>query len=117
MPTAEDCEMEHRDDPRVYALATALAKACQGRNATDEQIGWFLSDADEVVDDFDPPPDRWRVRRLPETQEEEIDVRLRINDVTYVGLEGGKDTRGSFVRLSTYRQWIREAEAEARAAR
>lgn len=112
LPSADDCASAHRDDPRVYALAEAFAKALQTRNPSDEQVGWFLEDADDVVDDFDPAPDRWRVRRLPASAndgEQGIDVRLRINDVTYVALEGGKDCRGSVVRLSEFRKlwrWV-----------
>lgn len=105
LPEPADCELTHRDDPRVYDLAMAMARVCQQRNPTDEQISWFLADADDVVDDFVPAPDRWKVRRLPETEEDGIDMRLRINDVTYVCLEGGKSCRGSVVRLSTYRSW------------
>lgn len=108
LPTAQDCADTHRDDPRVYALAEAFAKAMQGRGPTDEQIAWFLEDADDVVDTFDPAPDRWRVRKLPANRrdgEQGIEARLRINDVTYVALEGGKDCRGSVVRLSTFRSW------------
>lgn len=108
--TAEDCEYSHRDDPRVYALATAMAKAMQSRSPTDEQISWFLEDADEVVDNFDPAPEKWSVRKLPlakNDQFDEIEVRLRINDVTYVALEGGKDCRGSVVQLAEFRSWGR----------
>ena len=108
LPEVEDCEFAHRDDPRVYALARAFAKVFQDRVPSIEQISWFLEDADEVVDDFEPAPEKWSVRRLracKTDQEQGIDVRLRINGVTYVGLEGGKDTRGSVVRLSTFRSW------------
>jgi hypothetical protein len=48
------CEWEHRDEQRVYDLAAAMARAFQPRPNTDEQIGWFLQDADAVVDDFGP---------------------------------------------------------------
>src|SRR5574342_101436 len=108
---AEDCEMSHRDEPRVYALARALAKVFQTRMPSDEQISWFLEDADEVVDDFDPPPEKWSVRRLRplvNDADRQIEVRLRVNGVTYVCLEGGKDTRGSVVRLSEFRSWHKE---------
>lgn len=107
--------MVHRDDPRVYALAQVMAARMQQRDPTEEQVGWFLADADDVIDDFDPPPDRWHVRKLPDTDEDGIDARLRINDVTYVCLEGGKDSRGSVVRLSTYRSWLAEARSAAQA--
>lgn len=111
LPTPEDCETTHRDDPRVYALAEAMAKVMQNRKPSDEQIGWFLEDADDVVDDFEPAPEKWRVRKLPTSDndyDQGIEVRLRINDITYVGLEGGKDSRGSVVKLSTFRSWDRE---------
>jgi hypothetical protein len=112
-PEPRDCEWEHRDDPRVYALATEMARAVAG-NRDDEHAGWFLADADQIVDDFDPTPDRWRVRRLPAQKrdgEDEIEIRLRINGVTYVGLEGGKDTRGPVLPLATFRQERKEANA------
>jgi hypothetical protein len=107
-PDATDCAMEHRDDQRVYDLAQAMAKVLQDRHPTDEQIAWFLADADEVVDDFDPVPKRWRVRKLPASAndgDQGIEVRLRINDVTYVVLEGGKDCRGNVVLLATFCAW------------
>lgn len=112
VPDVDDCLMAHRDDPRVYALARAMAKVMQQRQPSDEQISWFLEDADEVVDNFDPSPEKWRVRRLPSSDgdyDQGIEIRIRINDVTYVGLEGGKGARGQFVRLSTFRSWRKEA--------
>lgn len=108
VPTAGDCGETHRDDPRVYALARAMAKTMQDRHPSDVQVSYFLEDADEVVDDFVPAPDRWSVRRLPPSAndaDDGIDVRLRINDVTYVALEGGKDSRGSVVKLAEFRKW------------
>jgi hypothetical protein len=108
------CEWEHRDDQRVYDLATAMARVFQQRNPSDEQVAWFLDDADAVVDDFDPAPEKWRVRRLPETKYDEFDARMRINDVTYVLQAGGKE-KTTPVRLSTLRGWQKEANEEARA--
>lgn len=107
-PDPDDCGMAHeRNDQTLYDLATAFARACCGtRTPSDEQIGWYLSDADDVVGDFQPPPERWRVRKLPASRnddEQGIEQRLRINDVTYVALEGGKDCRGQVSRLATYR--------------
>lgn len=109
----EECEWRHRDDPRVYALARALAVVFQQRNPTDQQIAWFLSNADQVVDDFDPPPAVWRARRLRpcvNDQYDGIEVRLRINGVTYVGLEGGKDDDGPLMKLAEFRRSQRPAE-------
>jgi hypothetical protein len=108
------CEWEHRDEQRVYDLATALARIFQQHHPTDEQVGWFLQDADAIVDDFDPVPGKWRVRKLPPGKSGEFIMRFRVNDVTYVVEEGGKD-KSNPVRLSTLRQWQREAEAAARA--
>lgn len=108
LPTAEDCRFTHRDDPRIYDLARAMASVMQQRKPTDEQVSWFLEDADDVVDDFDPAPERWRVHRLRSAvgdEIDEIDIRLRINGVTYVGLAGGKDCRGSVVTLKEFRSW------------
>lgn len=113
LPTERDCEWEHRDDQRVYDLARAMAKVMQDRHPSDQQIQWFLADADQVVDHFDPTPERWRVRRLPVSANDGpdgIEMRLRINDVTYVGLEGGKDDRGPLLPLSEYRRQLTEAD-------
>jgi hypothetical protein len=110
------CEFEHRDDPRVYALAAAMARIFQPRPNTDEQIGWFLNDADAVVDDFDPAPDRWRVHKLPDNPRDEFVARFRVNGVTYV-LQDGHKEKTVPVRLSALRQWQQEAEADAAAAR
>ena len=104
------CEWEHRDDPRVYELAAAMARLFQKRQPTDEQVGWFLGDADAVVDDFDPVPEKWRLRKLPD-KHLEFAARFRINDVTYVIQDGwGHITP---VRLSVLRAAQREANREA----
>jgi hypothetical protein len=116
-PDPQDCEWEHRDDPRVYDLARAMAKVFQDRRPSDAQIGYFLANANEIVDDFDPAPETWRVRRVRGAKEDQydgIEVRMRINDVTYVGLEGGKGDRGALLRLSEFRAQQREANAGAR---
>jgi hypothetical protein len=105
------CEWEHRDDPRVYALAAAMARIFQPRPNTDEQIAWFLQDADAVVDDFDPPPEKWKLRKLPDGNFE-FDARFRINDVTYVLQQADKE-KTTPVRLATLRAWQREANREA----
>lgn len=108
---ADDCEMVHRDEQRIYDLATAMAKLFQARSPSDEQIGWFLEDAEAVVDDFDPSPERWRLRKLPDSGDQFV-ARFRINDVTYV-IEDGEG-HSPPVRLSTLRQWERDAERVAR---
>jgi hypothetical protein len=107
------CEFEHRDEQRVYDLAAAMARVFQAKEPTDEQVAWFLDDADAVVDDFDPAPERWRVRKLPDDFSE-FDMRFRLNGVTYVVQRADKE-KATPVRLSTLRQWQREADAEAAA--
>ncbi len=107
----EICETEHRDDPRVYALAAAMAHIFQPLPNTDEQVQWFLNDADAVVDDFDPAPAKWRLRKLPDDFSEFV-ARFRINDVTYV-LQDGDKCKTVPVRLSTLRGRQREADEEA----
>jgi hypothetical protein len=106
------CEWTHRDEQRIYDLATAMARVFQQRNPTDEQVCWFLDDADAVADDFDPVPDKWQIRKLPDTAE--FDWRFRINDVTYV-VQPGEKEKSLPVRLSTLREWQREANEAARA--
>ena len=103
----ELCEDIHRDEQRVYDLATAMAAVFQQRPPTDEQVGWFLDAADAVVDDFDPTLNTWRVRKLP-NDFREFDCRFRINDVTYV-IQPADKSEALPVRLSTYRSWLRES--------
>jgi len=106
-----DCEWTHRDEQRVYDLATAMAAVFQHRPPTDEQVGWFLDDADAVVDDFDPVPARWRVHKLPDDSSEFVS-RFQVNGATCVIRDGDKE-KVNPVRLSTLRSWQREADAEA----
>jgi hypothetical protein len=111
----EICETEHRDEQRVYDLGAALAAAFQHRPPSDEQVQWFLNDADAVVDDFDPVPEKWRVHKLPDDSSEFV-MRFRLNGVTYVVQDGDK-CKTVPVRLSVLRGWQREADAEAARAR
>jgi hypothetical protein len=105
------CEFEHRDEQRVYDLAAAMARVFQPRPNTDEQIAWFLQDADAIVDDFNPVPAKWRLRKLPDGSDE-FAARFRVNDVTYVIEDGGKEKTNP-VRLSALRAAQREANREA----
>jgi hypothetical protein len=60
--SAEDtCEGFHRHEDRVYNLARAIAAAVHECEPSDEQVAWFLNDADAVVDDFTPTPETWEV--------------------------------------------------------
>lgn len=110
-PTVADevCGVTHRDEQRVYDLAAAMARIFQPHPTTDERIGWFLQDADAVVDDFDPAPTTWRLRKLPDDFSEFV-ARFRINGQTYVLRDG--DGYVAPVRLSLLRQWQREADEE-----
>ena len=110
-PTCADeicIDFVHRDERRVYDLAIAMASLFQQRPPTDEQVGWFVEDANAVVDDFDPVPEKWRLRKLPLGKYDEFIARFRINDVTYI-LQDGEKEKTTPVRLSTYRSWLREA--------
>ena len=106
----ETCQFEHRDDPRIYALAAALAamfqSGFQSGSVTDEKIGWFLADADAIVDDFDPAPERWEVGQLP--CDPEFVMRFTVNGETYIVQDG--EGHVTPVRLSTFRQRQREAD-------
>ncbi|MBE7193770.1 MAG: hypothetical protein INR66_14965 [Gordonia polyisoprenivorans] len=88
--SAEDCSCAsfHRHEPRVFQLASALAVVFQGENPTDEQIAWFLNDADAVVDEFDPTPKTWTVVDLGEPNQYRdlpgVIRRFTINGVEYV---------------------------------
>ncbi len=61
--TGDDTCQTHRHEPRVFALAEALARSIHEEQTGDEQIGWLLDAADAVVDDFDPTPEAWEVSR------------------------------------------------------
>lgn len=108
----ESCQFEHRDDQRVYDLAAALAAVFQPEPLTDEKTCWFLADADAIVDDFDPAPERWQVRQLPD--DPEFIMCFEVNDETYIVQDG--EGHITPVRLSTFRQWQQEAEDAARSA-
>lgn len=107
---ADLCEFAHQDmSPNLTALASEMARVFQQEDPTDEQVGWFMEDADAVVSDFDPAPERWKIRKLPLSEYGEFVARFRINEVTYV-IEDGEGHCAP-VRLSTYREWQHEADA------
>lgn len=82
---AEMCEFAHRDEPAVYELGRRLACLFQGeKNPTDEHVGWFLEDANAIVEDFGERPERWRVRKLPDDDGGEFVACFRVNDITYI---------------------------------
>lgn len=81
---AEDTCETHRHEERVYELARAIAAAIHECEPTDEQVGWFLNDADAVVDDFTPTPQAWEVVNHGWPEEYGLNHAMRINGVEYV---------------------------------
>jgi hypothetical protein len=110
--TAEDSCSEHRHDAPTFALARAMAVAFQQPDPTDEQIGWCLDDAAEVVDDFDPAPLSWTVTPPELTREAGLDWTLTINGAEYVIQQN--DSGGHVVVHPVSREqwdiWMTEAE-------
>ena len=106
---ADDTCWRHRHEERVVHLARAMAVEFQQPDPSDDQIAWFLDDADAVIDDFTSAPDRWEItentvmpRDLPG-----IVNRWRINGVEYV-LQDSDFEPTVPVLLSTYLSWIGE---------
>lgn len=104
---ADDTCHSHRHEDRIVELARAMAATFQQSGSSDEQIAWFLDDADAVIDDFDPAPESWEVtdnevmpKDLPG-----IVNRFRINGVEYV-LQDSDWEPAHPVRLTTYLSWI-----------
>jgi hypothetical protein len=110
---AQECEWSHEVPAgELEPLARKFAHVFGGRpgvTATDEHVGWYMEDAQAVIGDFDPVPERWTMRRLPDSGE--FVVRFRLNDVTYVVQHGEGYVEP--VRLSLLRQWEREADERA----
>ncbi len=104
---ADDTCHSHRHEDRIVELARAMAVEFQRTDPSDEQIAWFLDDADAVIDDFDPAPEAWAItdnevmpKDLPG-----IVNRFRINGVEYV-LQDADWEPARPVRLTTYLSWI-----------
>lgn len=85
MLSGDDTCSGHRHEPRVFALARAMAQTFQ-RELTNERVAWFLDDADAIVDDFGGQErDHWTVEDLPNmAYDPGIDHRFRVNGVEYV---------------------------------
>lgn len=105
----ESCS-EHRHEPQVFALARALAIEFQKPEPSDEQIAWFLDDADTVIDDFESAPNQWPTewaitghRTMPKELHGITDL-FKINGVEYV-LQEAEWEPSHPVKLSTYRSW------------
>lgn len=102
---------QHRHEPRVFDLARAMAVAFQNPTPSDEQIAWFLDDADAVVDDFDPTPDDWSVTPLEPTREAGLDGTLTINGEPYV-VQASDWEPAHPVKRSTYVEWVGEDDED-----
>jgi hypothetical protein len=107
--TAEDtCEDFHRHEPRVFALAKALARAFQSEPISDEKIAWFLNDADAIVDDFGGPEwDDWTVAIIDGPLPHGLDKRLMVNGVEYV-LPAAEWEPSVPVKRETWESWLQE---------
>ena len=101
--TAEESCGNHRHIPEVFALASAMAAVFQSE-VTDEKVGWFLEDADAVVDDFDQAPGNWTVTEPEISARHGVTQEFKVNDQVYVLPDG--DWEASVpVRLSTWLTW------------
>ena len=107
----EEC-FDHRHEDRVFDLSRALAAAIhKNADPTDEQVAWFLADADAVVDDLDPTPTDWVTTAATPSDEPGLDFTLTINGRPYVVQDnGGSGEACQPVARATWESWIREAQ-------
>jgi hypothetical protein len=112
--SAEDtCEGFHRHEDRVYNLARAIAAAVHECEPSDEQVAWFLNDADAVVDDFTPTPETWEVVNHGYPEEEPgLNFAMRVNGVEYVAQESEWEP-ATPVKRETWESWTRKDEGVA----
>lgn len=108
---AEETCSGHRHDEPTFALATAMAKAFQGPDPSDEQIGWCMEDASAVVDDFKPAPETWEVSEPELTTEAGLEFTLTINGAEYV-IQPSEWEPSHPVSRTTWDQWQREANGD-----
>ena len=110
---ARDTCDDHRDDPRLYDLARAFAVACGHHpEPSDDVIGWFIEDAEAVIDDFSPEMTAWVVTTPTPPSEEEsfqLDFTLTINGEAYV-IQQSEWESARPVKRSTWESWLEEAE-------
>ena len=106
--SAEESCSGHRHEPRVFALAEALANVCQS-DVTDEKVGWFVDDAEAVIDDFDPAPSEWSVTEPELSDRIGVEQEFRINDQPYV-LPASEWEPSPPVSLATWLKWHEEDE-------
>lgn len=102
----------HRHEPRVFDLARAFAAAVhETADPTDEQVGWFVDDADAVVDDFDPVPESWVTTAFKVTDEAGLDFTTTINGRAYVVQDnGGSGEEVHPVAREKWDSWHAEAQ-------
>ena len=110
--TADETCHSHRHEARTFDLARAFAAGVhETPDPTDEQVGWFLDDADAVVDDFDPVPESWVTTAFEYTGEAGLDLTLTINGRPYVVQDNmGSGEACTPVARSTWESWTREDE-------
>lgn len=105
----EDTCAEHRHEERVFSLAVEMARAFQG-DTSDEKVGWFMNDADAVVDDFDPTPESWEVVSLGYPKREPgLCHILTVNGVEYVIQDSDWEPMPP-VKRATWEEWARDEE-------
>ena len=111
-PILADEECPHLNDPRIGDLARAFAVVCQNPDPSDEQIGWFVEDADAVIDDFPAETTSWTVTGpVPPSEDESfaLDFTLTINGEAYV-VQQSEGEPAHPVKRSTWESWIEEAD-------
>jgi len=107
-PTMADDPMMcagHRHDPRVFALARAMAEIFQKPEPTDEQIAWFLDDADAIVDDFPPEQEQWAILDGEYPKESGLDHQFTLNGIAYV-VQASDWEPAHPVKRETYESWV-----------
>jgi hypothetical protein len=103
--SADDCLGAHKHD--VAPLATEIARAIQQHNPETSEVGWVMSDAEAIYQDFKRIPKTWKVTEFATHVVGEFVATFRVNGIRYVieDAEGYNEP----VRLTTWRQWQREA--------
>lgn len=86
LDASDTCTGIHAHTQPVFNLAFALAMKFQDTpTPTDEQIAWFLNDADAVMRHFPASPLAWSVEHDDESKRiPGVDFYLRINGLQFV---------------------------------
>lgn len=106
---AEDDMMcaQHRHEPRVFTLARAMAEVFQNPEPSDEQVAWFLDDADAIVDDFPPQQERWEIVDGGMPKESGLDHQFTLNGVAFVVQASDWEPEHP-VKRATWTKWVGE---------